>query len=124
MYVTSGFVNPHNPGYPQPFARLSTAGARAARSLLTRRATIRSAIRNPAGHPSPIANHLPVIADQLTRALAHWGGTGQLAALASKLSDKQTLIGHGWIPFSRSSSGCETGSMAITLQRRGILTGK
>ena len=32
-----------------------------------------------------IANHLPVIADQLTRAVAHWGGTGQLTALASNL---------------------------------------
>jgi hypothetical protein len=28
-------------------------------------------------------NHLPVVADQLTRAVAHWGGTGQLTALAS-----------------------------------------
>jgi hypothetical protein len=32
-----------------------------------------------------IANHLPVIADQLTCAVAHWGGTGQLTALASNL---------------------------------------
>ena len=32
-----------------------------------------------------IVNHLPVIADQLTRAVAHWGGTGQLTALASNL---------------------------------------
>ena len=32
-----------------------------------------------------IAKHLPVIADQLTRAVAHWDGTGQLTALASNL---------------------------------------